>query len=317
MCPWYCKKQISKLDRDIELCKKCIIHWGKVVEGVEEPTGAACDFCKEYSTGLIPRNLRCMKCPIFLDTKKHCVELVVYKNAVDEYDVNINISIKERTKMLNCLKDLLRKLISKKYDYDKVMQDKTVIHCDTKEKAKDLLEWADACGLKWCNGENYVENLWDDGGKYQCYDLKQGEHSRYGFYKKENYTIIAYEDVRINTGDSYTLKDKKSTKISDLPVYHHEFIPEKHEFIKQLESKCDICKNEFELVKIEKTYGAGTKLRSKIKDDFDEYVIVLNHSELNILNKTKWARVQIKPIKGRSASFDKINNWSQHLEIDN
>lgn len=37
------------------------------------------------------------------------------------------------------------------FDYKKIMQPNTVVHCDTEEKAKKLLEWADSRGSSWGN----------------------------------------------------------------------------------------------------------------------------------------------------------------------
>ena len=39
------------------------------------------------------------------------------------------------------------------FDYDRIVQPNVVVHCDTEEKAINLLKWADSVGLKWCTNK--------------------------------------------------------------------------------------------------------------------------------------------------------------------
>ncbi len=209
-------KSITKLDKDIELCRECIVHWKNVIKNCHAPVAENCSFCNIYHKDKILPT-QCRECPIYLDTDSYLCERTNYQNALDEYEYERNETT-ERTKMLNYLKDLLKKLISKKYDYYKIMQENTVVHCDTEEKAKDLLEWADTCGLKWSSGARYSQlTYWEqhkDNGI--CYYFLNDIKSSLSFFKAKNSIILTPEDVRINTGDSYLLKEESKPEIEKI-----------------------------------------------------------------------------------------------------
>lgn len=72
-----------------------------------------------------------------------------------------------------------------------------VIHCDTEEKAKQLLEAFYRLGKKWSNGESYLEvTNWSTAEKETCYDNK-GLYSSYKIYKENDFDIYEFEDVII------------------------------------------------------------------------------------------------------------------------
>lgn len=82
------------------------------------------------------------------------------------------------------------------FDYEKIMRPNTVIHCKTKEQAKELLKWADSKGLKWCDGNSYLEeNNWEKHREDTCYNLCVGAYSDKRDYKDCDYIILPYEEV--------------------------------------------------------------------------------------------------------------------------
>jgi hypothetical protein len=81
------------------------------------------------------------------------------------------------------------------FDYDKIMKENVVVHCDTEEKANNLLLWADSKGLKWSDYKSYKYNFWNVYWQKTCYDLYNGEFTNYNYYKNNNYKIYKYEDV--------------------------------------------------------------------------------------------------------------------------
>jgi len=85
------------------------------------------------------------------------------------------------------------------FDYDKIMKPNTVVHCDTKEKAINLIRWADSMGLKWCDGEKYTLtcNEWDIRKTQTCYGIYKGYFSPKEYYEIKGYTILKYEEVLI------------------------------------------------------------------------------------------------------------------------
>ena len=85
------------------------------------------------------------------------------------------------------------------FNYDLIMQPRTVVHCDTKEKALELLAWADSKGLEWFTGKRYsVVDRWDAYTHNTCYCLFLGEYSDVSYYQGEGYTILKYEDVLLD-----------------------------------------------------------------------------------------------------------------------
>ena len=73
-----------------------------------------------------------------------------------------------------------------------------VIHCDTEEKAKQLLEAFDRLGKEWSNGESYLEvTNWSMAEKETCYDNK-GLYSSYKIYKENDFNIYEFENGDLN-----------------------------------------------------------------------------------------------------------------------
>lgn len=71
-----------------------------------------------------------------------------------------------------------------------------VIHCDTEEKANQLLKAFHKLGKKWLfSGASYLRtNYWSIKRKNTCYDNKYGYQSL-NWYKKHIWTIYEFEDV--------------------------------------------------------------------------------------------------------------------------
>lgn len=73
-----------------------------------------------------------------------------------------------------------------------------VIHCNTEEKAKQLLEAFNRLGKEWNNGESYLEvTNWSMAEKETCYDNK-GLYSSYKIYKENDFDIYEFENVDLN-----------------------------------------------------------------------------------------------------------------------
>ena len=104
------------------------------------------------------------------------------------------------------------------FNYDKIMKHNTVVHCDTEEKANNLLKWADSIGLTKDN--SYLNNNWYIHKKETCYNLYYGKCSFYNYYK-DYCKIYKYEDVIMEENKSiedgwYYIKLNQSEKIENL-----------------------------------------------------------------------------------------------------
>lgn len=74
-------------------------------------------------------------------------------------------------------------------------EEKIAIHCNTKEKAKKLLNAFDKMGMRWLSGVRYSKfDLYFGHGQNTCYS-NDHQFCSYEFYKKHDYIIYEYEDI--------------------------------------------------------------------------------------------------------------------------
>lgn len=70
-----------------------------------------------------------------------------------------------------------------------------VIHCNTEEKAKQLLEAFDRLGKEWCDGSRYIGNTcWDYAKENICYSNRHG-YCDINWFKKHGWKVYEFEDV--------------------------------------------------------------------------------------------------------------------------
>jgi len=83
------------------------------------------------------------------------------------------------------------------FNADLILRPKVVVHCDTREKAFNLLQWSDSIGRKWSSKRGYLSNLrWDEFKQDTCYNINSG---LYGSKADEVYStsfrILSYDEV--------------------------------------------------------------------------------------------------------------------------
>lgn len=90
-----------------------------------------------------------------------------------------------------------------------------VFHCDTKEKANELLNKLDELGYTWANGDSYFgNNKYGLYGENSCYSPFLGTLSNIGTYIIKNFKIIDYE---LDDDTDYKfLLEKANYRISEL-----------------------------------------------------------------------------------------------------
>ena len=82
------------------------------------------------------------------------------------------------------------------FDYDKIMQYKTVVNCKTLEQAINLLTWAHSKGLKWHDFDSYlIYNCWYEYKEDTCYNFYNGSFRCYDGCKSDNYKIYSYDEI--------------------------------------------------------------------------------------------------------------------------
>ena len=82
-----------------------------------------------------------------------------------------------------------------KFNWEKIMKEKTVVHVTTEEQAKKLLSAYDKLPSNRNKvGEKTEFMLYSTN---TCYNLYENYYSSSSFYKGEGYTILEYKDVKI------------------------------------------------------------------------------------------------------------------------
>jgi hypothetical protein len=120
-----------------------------------------------------------------------------WRNSKQGFDYWCNIDIKWKA-IKHKTNDMLW-LLDKptKFNYEKIMKPKTVVHCITEAQANELLKWADSKGLKWCDGSSYMEyNNWREYNQETCYYLYKGEFCDKKYYKAKGYTVLSFEEAK-------------------------------------------------------------------------------------------------------------------------
>jgi hypothetical protein len=134
---------------------------------------------------------------------------------IETYDINIH--------------NYLKRVFNKKFpvfDYDKIVNPNTYIHCDTEWKAKNFINWCVAVGL---DIDNPLLNIsWNAYEEDSCYYLCNDYVSREIFVMDKNnvpsdYNILRYEEVVFNNetqtkGENKMRKDTIVFK-TDGPIY--------------------------------------------------------------------------------------------------
>lgn len=97
--------------------------------------------------------------------------------------------------------------MNEKFDWNKILKPKVVIHCNTEEKTKELLKEAGEQGLKWWDGYSYHRfTQWDKHKENTCYNFYSNTCDSLEWWKLQNYTILSYEDVLLPAKNSDTNK---------------------------------------------------------------------------------------------------------------
>lgn len=99
------------------------------------------------------------------------------------------------------------------WDEFKDTDNKIAVHCKTEEEAKDFCKRMHEHGMKWRDGESYLECT--EYGKHlsePCY-TGYGEYSRNEYYKSKGYKILEWGD--------YMQKEFKKADLRDGMVVKH------------------------------------------------------------------------------------------------
>lgn len=109
------------------------------------------------------------------------------------------------------------------FNLKKFKNEDIVIHCDTEEKANDLLNYLDNLGITWVSGSSLLNyNNWEEYKQNTCYEFynKGISYADCEFYKDENCKIIEWEIVDKKTRGFEIVSDefKKTNEEITLPT---------------------------------------------------------------------------------------------------
>lgn len=101
------------------------------------------------------------------------------------------------------------------WDEFKDTDNKIAVHCKTEEEAKDFCKRMHEHGMKWCNGESYLENTsYNAYNEGMCYH-GSGEYSSRVFAEKYNYKILEWSDYMQKNFTKSDLKDGMVVEYND------------------------------------------------------------------------------------------------------
>ena len=93
--------------------------------------------------------------------------------------------------LLYCNGIWVERLEEKKIHIKEAIKERTVVHCETEEEAKRILEMAHELGYKWSNGVSYIDDTkWLFKQSKMCYYLFDGNFTDYNYFKIRKYNII-------------------------------------------------------------------------------------------------------------------------------
>lgn len=101
------------------------------------------------------------------------------------------------------------------WDEFKDTDNKIAVHCKTEEEAKDFCKRMHEHGMKWRDGESYLECT--EYGKHlsePCY-TGYGEYSRNEYYKSKGYKILEWSDYMQKNFTKSDLKDGMVVEYND------------------------------------------------------------------------------------------------------
>ena len=95
----------------------------------------------------------------------------------------------------------------KKFDWDKFKTEKIAVHCKTEEEAKDFCLNMHEHGMKWNDGDSYIEEQYYDVYQEKMCYYADGEYSDLDFAKENGYIVLEWSDYTQKEFTKADLKD--------------------------------------------------------------------------------------------------------------
>ncbi len=79
---------------------------------------------------------------------------------------------------------------------DQITNERSAVHCSTKEEAMELFKYLDSQGRTWSSGDSYLTNKHLQGyGQNTGYDIFEGQYADLHWYKANGYEVYEFSDV--------------------------------------------------------------------------------------------------------------------------
>lgn len=147
----------------------------------------------------------------------------------------------------------------KKFNWDefKNAENKIAVHCKTEDEAKDFCWKMHEHGMKWCDGENLLENtVWHIYGEKTCYAYGVS-FAPYEWTMKREYRILEWSDYMQKEFTKADLRDGMVVEYKDKAFGRRLVVGS---FLIGIDGNC--CLDNYEIVKVYKT------IRTKIFEKF-------------------------------------------------
>jgi len=93
--------------------------------------------------------------------------------------------------------------------------EKYAMHCATQEEADVFCKYLHEQGMRWTNGDCYLETSFDTYKENTCYEFLCGKYAKLGWYLDRNYTVLEFSDF---TWEGYRGKPEFRVFKTDMAV---------------------------------------------------------------------------------------------------
>lgn len=146
------------------------------------------------------------------------------------------------------------------FDFDAWKGKDVCMHCKTEEEAEDFCREMAKAGLRWSNGESYLElSNFRNHENHICYFFNNGAYSGYEYAKTKGCTILEWSDYRSTEppkAEEPPKEEQEKTmeaKIDDKPLSYQEAIKISRRICKSYEGWCEGCPFDYLLDSNDKT----------------------------------------------------------------
>jgi len=209
----YCGKVIDLYQDQLEGWLFELWMYYEVLDEIKElPIGT--EFCwKDEAILKVVEDTPCRNC--YFESVEWC-------DRCEDFSRDLVFELIEDLKTKEIVGKPINDLVSKNdpafiYDWDIILQPKTVVHCDTEEFANRLLKEATKKDLRWDTKDSY--KILKEYNKYHsntCYNLRDGVYGDLEYYlNKLKYTILTEDDILLNK----ELSDSKGYYVFDFTKF--------------------------------------------------------------------------------------------------